>query len=103
MNPPLDRRSFLKHSAAALAAAPLLAAEAEGDAVFPILDTHQHLWDLKKFTLLWQKEHPSLARNHLMEEYLKVNDDLARAAGKDVPAKVVKTVYMEVDVLPEQQ
>jgi predicted TIM-barrel fold metal-dependent hydrolase len=103
MNPPLDRRSFLKQSVAALAATPLLAAEPGADAIFPIIDTHQHLWDLKKFTLPWQKEVPVLARNYLMDDYLKVNEDLAKAAGRETPARIVKTVYMEVDVIPEQQ
>jgi predicted TIM-barrel fold metal-dependent hydrolase len=101
MNSPLDRRAFLKSSVALAAAVPFAAA-AEKDAVFPIVDAHQHLWDLKKFTLLWQKEHPSLAKNYLMDDYLKVNDELARAA-KGTPARIVRTVYMEVDVLPEQQ
>jgi predicted TIM-barrel fold metal-dependent hydrolase len=102
MNSPLDRRAFLKTTAALAVAAPFAAAAEEKVAVFPIVDAHQHLWDLKKFTLLWQKEHPSLAKNFLMDDYLKVNDELAKAA-KGTPAKVVRTVYMEVDVLPEQQ
>jgi predicted TIM-barrel fold metal-dependent hydrolase len=100
MTSTIDRRSFLKTAAALAAAGPLAAAEK--GAVFPIVDTHQHLWDLRKFTLAWQKEHPSLAKNFLMEDYVKVNDELARV-GKETPAKVVRTVYMEVDVLPEQQ
>ncbi len=100
MNAPLDRRSFLKESAAALAASVALAAEPGKEAMFPIIDTHQHLWDLKKFTLPWLKNEPTLAHNFLMEDYLKVNDDLAKAGS---PARIVKTVYMEVDVAAEQQ
>lgn len=100
MNVPLSRRSFLKESAVALAASAALAAEPGKEAAFPIVDAHQHLWDLKKFTLPWLKNEPSIARDHLMEDYLKVNDDLAKAKS---PARVVKTVYMEVDVAAEQQ
>src|SRR5262249_32241713 len=99
MNAPLHRRSFLKQTAALAAAASLGAAE-KGKDSFPIVDTHQHLWDLKKLTLPWLKDVPALAKNHLMEDYVKVNDELAK--GKN-PAKIVKTVYMEVDVAPDQQ
>lgn len=100
MNPFLNRRAFLTHSAALAAAATLGAAE---DKVFPIVDTHQHLWDLKKFKLPWLSKVKALDQSYLMADYLKVNEDLARAAGKGTPAKVVKTVYMEVDVDPAQQ
>jgi len=104
MNPLLDRRDFLKQSAALTTAAAGLAAEAADPAdVFPIVDTHQHLWDLKKFTLPWLKNVPELKQSYLMDDYLKVNAELAKAAGKGTPAKIVKTVYMEVDVAPEQQ
>jgi predicted TIM-barrel fold metal-dependent hydrolase len=59
----------------------------------PIIDTHQHLWDLGKFRLPWVKKDSPLARNYLMADYLEA------AAGLNV----VKTVYMEVDVDPAQQ
>jgi len=59
-----------------------------------IIDTHQHLWDLTKFNLPWQSDaSPTLAQSYLMSDYM------ASIAGTDI----VKSVYMEVDVAPEQQ
>ena len=61
----------------------------------PIIDTHQHLWDLTKFKLSWQKDESTkaLQRSFVMSDYLEATKGL----------NVVKTVYMEVDVIPEQQ
>jgi predicted TIM-barrel fold metal-dependent hydrolase len=59
----------------------------------PIVDTHQHLWDLSKFRLPWlDGAGEPLAKSHLMSDYLRETDGL----------NVVKTVYMEVDVEPSQ-
>jgi predicted TIM-barrel fold metal-dependent hydrolase len=63
------------------------------DGPLPIVDTHQHLWDLDRFRLPWTRTVKPLARNFLLEDYVKATDGL----------NVVKTVYMEVDVAPEQQ
>ncbi len=62
--------------------------------MIPIIDTHQHLWDLKKFKLAWIKpgEQP-LDRSYLPADYAAATKGLG----------VTKTVYMEVDVVPEQQ
>ncbi|MEO6810280.1 MAG: amidohydrolase family protein [Isosphaeraceae bacterium] len=59
----------------------------------PIIDTHQHLWDLSMFQLPWLKGNPTLNRSFLMSDYLKATEGL----------NIVKTVYMEVDVEPSQQ
>lgn len=61
----------------------------------PIVDTHQHLWDLDRFTLPWHavEDVPPLRRSFVMSDYLQA------VAG----VNVVKTVYMEVDVAPEQR
>lgn len=61
----------------------------------PIIDTHQHLWDTTKFTLPWHKgdDTKPLQRSFVMSDYLEATKGL----------NVVKTVYMEVDVAPEQQ
>lgn len=61
--------------------------------MLPIIDTHQHLWDMNKFRLAWTDELPSLAHNYLTSDYL------AATAGLNV----VKAIYMEVDVDPTQQ
>lgn len=59
----------------------------------PIVDTHQHLWDLSKLRLPWLKSAEELNRSYLMQDYLQA----AKGLG------VAKTVYMEVDVAVDQQ
>jgi predicted TIM-barrel fold metal-dependent hydrolase len=61
--------------------------------MIPIVDTHQHLWDLSKFRLPWHQEGSPLARSFLMSDYVSATAGL----------NVVKAVYMEVDLAPEQQ
>src|SRR4051794_14654351 len=106
-----NRRRFLSRSAALLAIAgsprmvegttqpraeEAVASEPEpkgNRGMIPIIDTHQHLWDLSLFRLPWQKDNPKLARSFVMGDYLEAT------AGLDV----VKSIYMEVDVEPSQQ
>ncbi len=61
----------------------------------PIVDTHEHLWDLKLFELPWLKgdEVQPINRSYLTEDY--------QAAVKGL--NVVKSVYMEVNVAPKHQ
>jgi L-fuconolactonase len=63
----------------------------------PIVDTHQHLWDLTKFKLAWfDPDTPAgkiLGHSFTPKEYAEATKGL----------NVVKAVYMEVDVVPEQQ
>lgn len=61
--------------------------------MLPIIDTHQHLWDLSIFNLPWLDGLDALNRSYVTSDYL--------AATKD--ANVVKTVYMEVDVAADQK
>ena len=56
----------------------------------PIIDTHQHLWDLTQFDIPWLKGDGPLARNHVLADYERESQGL----------NIVKTVYMEVDVAP---
>lgn len=101
MHRAVDRRAFLMSAAGTFAAAgTVLGEEARGDEVFPIIDTHQHLWDLSKFKLPWLEREKRLAKSYLPEDYAKAIGELEKAKP---PAKVVKSVYMEVDVAPEQQ
>lgn len=98
-----SRRQFLCRSLAVLplgAPAALAAQARKGKNVtadpnaLPIVDTHQHLWDLRKFRLPWLKGAGApLDRSYLPADYA------AATAGLNV----VKSVYMEVDVDPEQQ
>jgi predicted TIM-barrel fold metal-dependent hydrolase len=89
----MNRRRFLEGSAALLGAG-LVAADGPGGRMTPIIDTHQHLWDLDHFSLPWltRGEEP-LGRSYLPSDYAEATKDL----------DVVKSVYMEVDVAPEQQ
>src|SRR5947208_2343422 len=82
----LDRRQFLHAALAAPLAAPK-------EPALPIVDTHQHLWDLKKFRLGWIKKGSSLDRSFLPADY--------KAASKGLG--IVAAVYLEVDVDPSQQ
>ena len=64
-------------------------------ATVPIVDTHQHLWDLTKFELPWTKDQGAapIAKSFLPSDYQKAIEG----------SNVVKSVYMEVDVTPSQQ
>jgi predicted TIM-barrel fold metal-dependent hydrolase len=87
----LSRRQFLQGAAAGAAtvAAGTVAAQA---APPPIVDTHLHLWDLTRQRLPWIERDSPLNRSFVMRDYLRATDGL----------NVVKAVYMEVDVAPEQ-
>ncbi len=92
--PRTDRRRFLEHTAAGLAACLVASGTVDGaDLAPPIVDTHQHLWDLKRFRLPWLKADGPLLRSYLPEDYRKATAGL----------NVEKSIYMEVDVAPEQQ
>jgi len=90
-----DRRTFVKNSilGSTLALGITSQVFAEKKAMLPIVDTHQHLWDLKQFKLPWVEEGAPLARNFVLKDYAEATEGL----------NVVKSVYMEVDVSPEQQ
>lgn len=86
----LTRRNFLAATVSAAAAATL---PAKDEKMLPIVDTHQHLWDLKKFRLPWVTADSPLNRSYVSADYKAATEGL----------NVVKAVYMEVDVAPEQQ
>jgi L-fuconolactonase len=94
MNTAIPRRRFLQQTAAVTVAAGLAAsAPADDRTTMPIVDTHQHLWDLSRFKLTWLRGAPKLDRSFLMKDYRQATAGL----------NVVKSVYMEVDVEPTQQ
>jgi L-fuconolactonase len=104
MNTIGNRRQFLRHSALAAAGSIALAgdwktapaappAKPDDPKNLPIVDTHQHLWDLDRFQLPWLKKNKPLARSFVMKDFLTATTGL----------NVVKAVYMEVDVEPKQQ
>lgn len=106
----VPRREFLRRATIAAAggaltaplasrpASTLLAADrgktaVENQASLPIVDTHQHLWDLSKLRLPWTKGNDVLGKSFVMSDYLAATKGL----------NVVKAVYMEVDVDPADQ
>jgi L-fuconolactonase len=94
MNPYLTRRKLIRLAASAVAGAALSAGAAADEAEPPILDTHQHLWDLKRFRLPWlDGAGEVLNRTHTRDDYLKAAEGMG----------VVGAVYMEVNVEPEQR
>jgi L-fuconolactonase len=96
MDRAVKRREFLKRSALTIAGGILASADSAGAAPagnLPIVDTHQHLWDLNRFRLRWIEAGTPLAHSFVMRDYLQATTGL----------NVVKAIYMEVDVAPEQQ
>lgn len=59
----------------------------------PIIDTHQHLWDLGRVQLPWVPLVPHLNRNYLPKDYAQAAEGLG----------IVKTVYMEVNAAEQSQ
>ncbi len=95
----MRRRQFLARTAAVATAAAGLPhlSFAEQAAVkpaeLPIVDCHQHLWDLTKFKLAWLSGDGPLNRSFVMKDYLAAIEGTG----------ITKAVYMEVDVDPSQQ
>jgi len=94
----MNRREFIEKAAfAALAlglpgtASGMGSGEVRGgtkESLVPIVDTHQHLWDLRKFRLRWVESSEKLNRSYVTRDYLAATRGL----------NVVKAVYMEVAV-----
>ena len=88
----MNRRDFLATSAATLATLSVSEAK-DTPKMIPIIDTHQHLWDLSKVKLNWMKEGAPLAHSFTPKEYAAAIEG----------SNVVKSVYMEVDVIDTYQ
>ncbi len=97
----MNRREFLTTTAAAgsLMALSQPAKATAGASNAPVksvpkIDTHQHLWDLKKLQPPWLKGAPKvLSQSYVTSDYIEATRGL----------NVVKTVYMEVDVAVDDQ
>jgi predicted TIM-barrel fold metal-dependent hydrolase len=61
--------------------------------MIPIIDTHQHLWDVAKVRPPWLPDSGPLAGSHTMADYVREAEGLG----------IAKTIYMEVAVRPEDQ
>ncbi len=96
----VNRRQFVQGAAGAAAAAgawgAVLGAVARAEkeppvqsaAALPLVDTHQHLWDLTRLRLPWIRHGEPLDRSFLVKDYLEAAQGL----------NIVKAVYMEVAV-----
>lgn len=96
----LSRRRFLaaaSQATAAVAASSILrpataAALSSAPLDIPIVDTHQHLWDVNKVAPPWLKGAGELNRSFVSSDYAEATRGL----------NVVKSVYMEIDCAPSQ-
>jgi L-fuconolactonase len=89
----MNRRQFLFGSAVLAVGCQVNARSKRPEDVRPVVDTHQHLWDLSQFRLPWLKAGGELTRDFTMADYRKATKGLG----------VTKSVYMEVAVAPEQK
>ena len=92
-----SRRSFIGVAAGAVigagSAARLSMAAGDEGGEITVIDTHQHLWDRSKLDLPWlANAEEVLRRDYLTEDYLQATRGLGVSA----------SIYMEVDVAPEQ-
>jgi predicted TIM-barrel fold metal-dependent hydrolase len=87
----MERREFIRNSSLALLAPSLILPSCKSADAFPIIDTHQHLWDLDMLHLDWVR--PPIDRSFGMDDYL------AAVEGQNV----VKAIYMEVGAPPEER
>lgn len=91
---PQTRRAFLQHTALAAGAMALASSESVEAAEPQLLriDTHQHLWDLSKQKLPWLAGAPEILKHdYRSQEYAVATS-----------GRLMRTVYMEVDVDPAQ-
>ncbi len=97
----MHRRDFHRHLVAAALGCGTLGRCATGahphadshaeENMLPIIDTHQHLWDLQQQEVPWLTGASDLLRrSYVTSDYLAATKGL----------NVVKTVYMEIDVAP---
>ena len=90
----MNRRQFLATSASVVAATSCTSLSQNKKQSIPIVDTHQHLWNLDRFTLAWlDKAPPILNRSFHLRDYLMATKGL----------NISKAIYLEVDVIPSQQ
>jgi L-fuconolactonase len=59
---------------------------------YPIVDTHLHLWDIKKLKYPWLNDTPALNRTFSLDDYNKACGSI----------KVEKMVFMQCECLPSQ-
>ncbi len=69
--------------------------------MLPVIDTHQHLWDLDRFHLSWLQRAPTLRRSFLPDHYRSAIAPAVQsgaAPGAAAGAAIVQSVFVEADV-----
>ena len=89
----MNRRQFIATTSATVASAGCTSLKQHPEKQIPIVDTHQHFWNLDRFKLNWLDEAPAV-----LKRSFGLNDYLAATKGLNI----VKAIYLEVDVIPEQ-
>ena len=81
----MNRRQFIATTSATVASAGCTSLKQHPEKQIPIVDTHQHLWNLDRFNLTWLGEAPPiLNRSFRLGDYLKATKGL----------NVVKSIYL---------
>jgi L-fuconolactonase len=91
----MDRRQFLSTSAMLVSGcANIFRTEPNHpESNLSIVDTHQHLWNLRQFRLPWLQPGGELTRDYTLADYEEATEGLG----------ITKAIYMEVAVVPEQK
>lgn len=96
-----SRRDFILRTSATtlgtVLSTPAITAAMDNSTQLPIIDTHQHLWDLDRFNLPWINPN-SDAQEPIRHTFL-IPEYHQHTAGLNI----AKTIYMEVNIHPEQQ
>ena len=87
----MKRRDFIKATSLASLAPAMALPSCGKETLLPIIDTHQHIWDLTQFKIAPRT--PPLDRDYLMEDYLEA------VQGQNL----VKAIYEEIDVPVEMK
>ena len=78
-----------------MAASPMFQPNAPDEtSTIPIIDTHQHLWDLKQLRTPWLDDAPDVLKH-------KFHNEEYAAATAGLPLR--QAIYMEIDVHPDDQ
>ncbi|MCP4256673.1 MAG: amidohydrolase family protein [Planctomycetes bacterium] len=91
----MNRRQFLYSSAMFVTGCGSIGRREpeQSESKFSIVDTHQHLWNLRQFRLPWLQPGGELTRDYTLADYEEATEGLG----------IKKAIYMEVAVAAEQK
>ena len=82
----MNRRQFIATTSATVASAGCTSLKQHPEKQIPIVDTHQHLWNLDRFKLNWLDEAPAV-----LKRSFGLNDYLAATKGLNI----AKAIYLD--------